>query len=202
MADGTDGEVSMNYAIKNQNGNWEVLRLYTFRKFEDGVYYRDAILETNPDITFRLAEIPLANGILRIDKIYTPVPVDIRLGHYSLPQLGEPLQEKSRKILDYHVPVIDNGKYELAMVPLAGWNNTEILYTYGLHPVRDKAAVINARDTFSGEKIYITFNFWKKGDKEMVDTEWVPVEDIRISEGQETVQISFRNGTIKTISFH
>lgn len=44
----------MNYAVLNAKQEWEVLRLYTFKKFEDGIYYRDAELETNPEIKFRL----------------------------------------------------------------------------------------------------------------------------------------------------
>ena len=58
MADSPDGKVSMNYAVLNAKQEWEVLRLYTFKKFEDGIYYRDAELETNPEIKFRLADIP------------------------------------------------------------------------------------------------------------------------------------------------
>jgi hypothetical protein len=37
MADGKKGEVSMNYATKNGRGEWEVLRLYTFKSFEEGI---------------------------------------------------------------------------------------------------------------------------------------------------------------------
>ena len=47
MADGTNGEVSMNYATLNGKNQWEVLRLYTFQSFENGIYRRDAELETN-----------------------------------------------------------------------------------------------------------------------------------------------------------
>ncbi|MDL2245871.1 DUF2264 domain-containing protein, partial [Parabacteroides sp. OttesenSCG-928-J18] len=67
MADGKDGEVSMNYAIRNGKGAWEVLRLYTFKSFEDGIYRRDAVLETNREIRFQLADIPLPDGVLRVD---------------------------------------------------------------------------------------------------------------------------------------
>ena len=31
MADGKEGEISMNYAIKNAKNEWEVLRLYTLK---------------------------------------------------------------------------------------------------------------------------------------------------------------------------
>ena len=80
MADGTNGEVSMNYATLNGKNQWEVLRLYTFQSFENGIYRRDAELETNRDIRYKLADIPLPNGVLRVDKVVTPAATKVRLG--------------------------------------------------------------------------------------------------------------------------
>jgi hypothetical protein len=99
MADGKNGEVSMNYATKNAKGEWEVLRLYTFKSFEDGIYRRDAVLETNLNIKYNLADIPLPNGVLRIDRVSVPSPTDIRLGHYTLSEtFGKPvIESKSNK---------------------------------------------------------------------------------------------------------
>jgi len=73
MADGKNGEISMNYGVLNSKKEWEVLRLYTFIGFNDGIYRRDAELETNRDIKFKLADIPLPNGILRVDKVISPL---------------------------------------------------------------------------------------------------------------------------------
>ena len=78
MADGTNGEVSMNYATLNGKNQWEVLRLYTFQSFENGIYRRDAELETNRDIRYKLADIPLPNGVLRVDKVVTPAATKVR----------------------------------------------------------------------------------------------------------------------------
>jgi len=39
QADGKNGEVAQNYVIKNANNEWEPLRMYIFRKFENGIYY-------------------------------------------------------------------------------------------------------------------------------------------------------------------
>ncbi len=102
MADSPDGKVSMNYAVLNAKQEWEVLRLYTFKKFEDGIYYRDAELETNPEIKFRLAEIPLFNGILRVDKVSFPLTTELRYGHYSLPELKSPIVTKEQKFGEYY----------------------------------------------------------------------------------------------------
>ena len=73
MADGKHGEVSMNYATKNGKGQWEVLRLYTFKSFEEGIYRRDAVLETDDKVAYRLADIPIPNGVLRVDKVSGPL---------------------------------------------------------------------------------------------------------------------------------
>ena len=123
MADGKNGEISMNYGTKNKNGEWEVLRLYTFRSFEDGIYRRDAVLETDSTVNYQLADIPLPNGILRVDKVLVPDSTEICLGHYSLPSLDAEIRETDRKVNKQNVPVLSNGKYELVMIPLAGWNN-------------------------------------------------------------------------------
>lgn len=199
MADSPDGKVSMNYAILNAKQQWEVLRLYTFRKFEDGIYYRDAELETNPEIKFRLADIPLPNGILRVDKVSFPVSAQLRYGHYSLPELDKPVVTKERKIGEHTVYCTDNGAYQTALVNLQGWTEVEFVQTEGLHPVSDKCSVINAATTHSGEQIFITLQLWKKSGKSFTKKELTPVKSFE--QNGETVIIHFSDGTVKTVSF-
>ena len=199
MADSPDGKVSMNYAILNAKQQWEVLRLYTFRKFEDGIYYRDAELETNPEIKFRLADIPLPNGILRVDKVSFPVSTQLRYGHYSLPELDKPVVTKERKIGEHTVYCTDNGAYQTALVNLQGWTEVEFVQTEGLHPVSDKCSVINAATTHSGEQIFITLQLWKKSGKSFTKKELTPVKSFE--QNGDTVIIHFSDGTVKTVSF-
>ena len=199
MADSPDGKVSMNYAILNAKQQWEVLRLYTFRKFEDGIYYRDAELETNPEIKFRLADIPLPNGILRVDKVSFPVSAQLRYGHYSLPEVDKPVVTKERKIGEHTVYCTDNGAYQTALVNLQGWTEVEFVQTEGLHPVSDKCSVINAATTHSGEQIFITLQLWKKSGKSFTKKELTPVKSFE--QNGDTVIIHFSDGTVKTVSF-
>lgn len=199
MADSPDGKVSMNYAILNAKQQWEVLRLYTFRKFEDGIYYRDAELETNPEIKFRLADIPLPNGILRVDKVSFPISAQLRYGHYSLPELDKPVVTKERKIGEHTVYCTDNGAYQTALVNLQGWTEVEFVQTEGLHPVSDKCSVINAATTHSGEQIFITLQLWKKSGKSFTKKELTPVKSFE--QNGDTVIIHFSDGTVKTVSF-
>ncbi|MCD7935675.1 MAG: DUF2264 domain-containing protein [Tannerellaceae bacterium] len=200
MADGKNGEVSMNYAVKNQEEEWEVLRLYTFHKFENGIYYRDAYLETNPEIKFRLADIPLPNGILRVDRVQTNIPIELRLGHYSLPQKEETISQDVLITGDKKTSLIANGEYSLSMEALEGWENIEFVTARGLHPESEICVVLNATDNLQKEKIYVTLQLWKKGTEPFSGEELNPVQSVNIRENR-IVEILFRNGVSKQIIF-
>lgn len=198
MADSPDGKVSMNYAVLNAKQKWEVLRLYTFKKFEDGIYYRDAELETNPEIKFRLAEIPLPNGILRVDKVSFPITTELRYGHYSLPELDSPIVTKKQKAGGYTAYCMDNGAYQIALINLQGWSEVECVQTEGLHPVSNRCSVINATATHSGDKVFITLQLWKKSGKPFTKKELTPVKTFK--QTGDTITIYFSDGTVKTVS--
>ena len=198
MADSPDGKVSMNYAVLNAKQEWEVLRLYTFKKFEDGIYYRDAELETNPEIKFRLADIPLPNGILRVDKVSFPITTELHYGHYSLPELESPIVTKEQKAGGYTAYCMDNGAYQIALINLQGWSEVEFVQTEGLHPVSNKCSVINAATTHSGDKVFITLQLWKKSGKPFTKKELTPVKSFK--QTGDTITIYFSDGTVKTVS--
>ncbi len=201
MADGTNGEISMNYGVKNEKNEWEVLRLYTFKSFENGMYRRDAVLETNENIKFQLTDIPLANGILRIDKVVTPVTSEICMGHYSLPEINKPITEKTKTIDSNTTKIITNGEHSLALIPLAGWENINVIYAENLHPVSKKCAVTIVNNTLEKEEIYVTVQLWKKGNKKFTKKELNPVKEIKISNDKNLVEIIFSDKTKKIVYF-
>lgn len=202
QADGVNGEVAMNYVFKNAQQEWEPLRLFTFKKFEDGVYYRDAVLETNEHIKMKLADIPLANGILRIDKNGSSDAISLRLGHYALPQFDQQITTKTRKVKGHQVTIMDNGKYQLALIPLLGWDSTEVLAAKGLHPESENSTVINVTNDFKPDnnesKIYATLMLWKKSGKNFTNKELMPVGKIKFS--GEDIEVNI-NGKRRLIRF-
>ncbi|UOB16625.1 DUF2264 domain-containing protein [Abyssalbus ytuae] len=206
QADGIHGEVAMNYVIKNKNNQWEAFRLYDFKAFEDGIYYRDVILETDETIRFSLADIPLANGILRVDKNRSEKNVTMRLGHYALPELKEGIITKKKKIKGYEATIIDNGRHQLAMIPLMGWDTTEVVSTQNLHPESVNSKVINTvknEDLNGGKtKIYATLMLWKPSGEKWSKAELLPVKDIQYSNTDDTVHIQFGKGTEKQVRFN
>ncbi|MDR0745987.1 MAG: DUF2264 domain-containing protein [Mediterranea sp.] len=202
MADGEHGEVSMNYAVLNGNKEWEVLRLYTFKGFGNGIYRRDAVLETNADVQFRLADIPLPDGVLRVDKVITPIETDIRLGHYALPQTGDRIMETTVRVNATEGQIISNGEYQLALIPLQGWGGIEAARPTGLHPVSDVCAVAMATDRIPvGERIYITLQLWKKGNKPFTPKELSPIGSVEIIRNGDAVEVVMKDGEKKTVMF-
>lgn len=205
QADGVNGEVAMNYVFKNSKQEWEPFRLYTFKKFQEGIYFRDVVLESNSEIKFNLADIPLANGILRIDKNNSTEPIAMRLGHYALPKLDKEIKIKIKKVQGFQVTIIDNGTYQLAMIPLLGWDKTEVVNAKGLHPVANESSVINANYNFGLQKenpeIFATLMLWKKSGEKWSNDELLPVNKINYSQTTNTVSIIMKNGDEKKVVF-
>jgi hypothetical protein len=203
QADGPNGEVAMSYVLQNKDNKWEALRFYTFKKFENGVYYRDAELETNKNLRLHLAEMPLPNGILRIDQNVSTEPTTVRLGHYALPNLSGTIKRTTRKVRGYEVQLIDNGTYQLAMATLSGWDKLETLTTTSLNPVKSESAVIDATAKFSpGQSgIYATLLLWKKSGEKWTDDELLPVKKVLPASSDGTISVTFTNGSSTAIKF-
>ncbi|MBH8568607.1 DUF2264 domain-containing protein [Microvirga sp. STS02] len=203
QADGPNGEVAMDYVFRTPDNKWEPLRLYTFKKFENGVYYRDAELETNHNIKLHLAEITLPNGILRLDQNLSTEPVAARLGHYSLPNLTGTIRRSTRKVGGYEAQLIDNGNWQLALVPLSGWTKTETLTTTGLNPVKPESAVINVSAQFAPAQpaLYATLMLWKKSGETWTEAELMPVKKLLPTTPNGSATVTFRDGSSKTIKY-
>ena len=205
QADSVEGVVAMNYIVKNKKAEWEPFRLFTFKKFEGGIYYRDVVLETNNEVQFNLADMPLPNGILRVDKNNSADSFEVRLGHYALPNLNGNIKTETRKVKGYDVRIIDNGVYQLAMIPMMGWDSMEAINTRGVHPESDQSMVINVTDKFSPakqkESLYVTLMLWKKTGEKWTDKELVPVEKINATGNGKSITVSFYNGDKKTVRF-
>ncbi|WP_207427960.1 DUF2264 domain-containing protein [Pedobacter sp. SYSU D00535] len=203
QADGEDGQVAMNYVFKNKDNKWEAARLFTFKKYEDGVYYRDVVLETDKNVSLSLADIPLPNGILRVDKNTSKIPVNLRLGHYSLPETKGTIKRLTKKVQGREVQIIDNGEYQLALVPVAGWDKTETVLTEGLHPETKRSAVINVSDSFRPEQepLYATLMLWKKSGEQWKDAELNPLKALKVAKDGSSVSISFKNGEEKLVKY-
>ena len=98
---------------------------------------------------------------------------------------------------------MSNGDYELAMIPLAGWNKVYTMYPEGLHPVSNQCGLIMTSDKLTDSKIYVMLQLWKKNDGKNTFSkkELSPVKSIRISEDKKQVIIQLSAKETKTILF-
>lgn len=205
QADSVDGVVAMNYIIRNKKGEWEPFRMFSFKKFEDGIYYRDVVLETNKNVQFNLADIPLPNGILRVDKNNSTDSIQLRLGHYALPKLKGSVKRRTQKLKGYDVEIIDNGEYQLAMVSLKGWKSIQTKDTKAVHPQSKESVVINVEDEFiptsNAKKIYATLMLWKRSGEGWTEQELLPVESMNADSNNKAITIQFMDGSRKLVRF-
>lgn len=205
QADGPNGEVAMNFLFRNAKKEWEPLRIFTFRKYEDGIYYRDAVLESNPRLNLKLADIPLNQGILRIDLNTSSDTAELRLGHYALPQLTGPITERTLKVKGCQVRIIDNGIHQLAMVALNNWANMETLTTKDVHPVSSTSKVLVVSDRYlpdtKGPKLCATLMLWKKSGSSWSKSELMPVKKATYHRKTKKVEVELGDGSHKTVQF-
>jgi hypothetical protein len=205
QADSSNGTVAMNYVFKNGKNEWEPLRLYDFVTFEHGIFYRNAMLETNKNIRIQLADIPLANGILRIDRNVSTDTAEFRLGHYALPNVKGVIKEHRRKVKGHEVRIIDNGVYQLAMVVVNGRADMEIVAAKGLNPVANDSKVINAFGKFEpGNEKYavnVVLMLWKRSGQLWSDNELVPITRVDRSVDGKKITVMFTNGEKKLVRF-
>ena len=184
----------MNYAVKNARGEWEVLRLYDFMACADvnghTAYTRRAQLETDADTRFLLADVPLPDGILRVDMAWSPADTELRLGHYSLPRLDRDITETTRDLPNKtQATIMDNGQWQLAMVPLLGWDGVRTVRPAGLHPMADSCAVSMAHTTLKAgsRKTLATLMLWKRSGQPFTDQELMPVRQLLPMDGRDEV---------------
>ncbi|GHE48366.1 DUF2264 domain-containing protein [Sphingobacterium griseoflavum] len=202
QADGKEGEIAMNYTFKTVKG-WESLRMYRFKKFEEDVYYRDAVLASDETIKLRLADLCLANGILRVDRFEGPGDHVLRLGHYALPQLaGKAILQKKVRYKNQEAVIVDNGAYQLAFVPLLGWKAATAVPCENLHPEALDSKVLNVQLDVEAGSTLACLMLWKKSGEKWSTSELFPVREIAIdSTTPENIKVVWRTGQAKIIDF-
>ena len=144
----------------------------------------------------------MPNGILRVDKNNSDKPISMRLGHYALPKLDKEIITTKKTVEGKEVTIIDNGKYQLAMVPLLGWSASEIVNAKGLHPESNESTVINVTANSDSNKstVYATLMLWKKSGEKWNNKELVPIKVLE--QGNGTIIVDFKNGKKTIIDYN
>lgn len=205
QADGKNGEIAMNYTFQTDKG-WEFLRMFDFNKFVDGVYYRKAVLASHEEVHISLADIPLANGTLRIDRVDAPTKQLFRLGHYALPQWKDKVVKVTKKnYKGQEATIIDNGEYQLAMIAVQGWRKVEAVNSLGLHPVSKESTVLNAvaeSDPADSSNCFATLLLWKKSGEKWSTKELFPVKSIDTTQSlSDRLTVIWQDGSTREVAY-
>lgn len=205
QTDGPAGEVAMNYRIGTGSAqSWEPLHLYTFQRYENNVYYRKAVLETDSTAQMNLADLFLPNGILRVDRLEASQAQQVRLGHYALPAIQGAIKKKTQRVDGHTAVIIDNGKYQLAMITLRGWDKQEVVTATGLHPEAAQSAVINAITSVEkgqDPKWLLTLQLWKPSGVQWKPGELMPVKQVKPSADGNAITVFFKDGRTQEVIF-
>nr|MBP6757631.1 hypothetical protein [Flavobacterium sp.] len=90
------------------------------------------------------------------------------------------------------------------MIPILGWNTTEVVSAKGLHPESEMSKVIDVAATFNPENkesnVYATVMLWKKSGAKWSKKELTPVKSLKQKEGVVIIQLN--NGTTKLVDFN
>lgn len=99
--------------------------------------------------------------------------------------------------------LLNNGPYQLALVPLSGWDKVEAVDATGLNPVKTTSTVLDAVGTTAPTPRptrYAALLLWKKSSPPWTDAELLPVQKVAAgADGSATV--SFADGRRKQLKF-
>lgn len=204
QADNDKGVASMSYVFTTNNKKtpYEYGHMYNFNKFEEDVYYRKLSTEYIENVSLQLADIPLENGILRVDKIQSDKKVSFSLGSYSLPHSKGFIKKSVRNVKGKEIHIIDNGIYQLATVPILGWDAINTITSIGIHPETNESTVINVSETYdplNKNNVYVTAFLWKKSGEAFTIDELNVVKKVKVK--KDKIIITNSNKTRKTISY-
>jgi hypothetical protein len=189
-----EGATAMTYSIKEEGVEMPFrtpLRL-GFYKEENGVLYRQ--FNTKPSglgdpnkgginkgpEKIDLADIPLAGGLIRVDRIRIPYRNILHLAHFGLPHLGGRKAEVKAIRVDGRPGLIASipGR-ALALIALHGWDGVQAMVHQGRHPESEESTVIHAHRTrardYPGMEVMVTVMLHRLDDKGWSEEELSPV---------------------------
>ena len=99
------------------------------------------------------------------------------------------------------VVIIDNGRYQLAMISYAGWDKIYDVDTKDVHPQSEYSRVVNVSGKLDAgkERTYITLMLWKQSGQKWKDNELVPID--KIIGNAESLKIFFKSKGMKNLIY-
>lgn len=189
---------------------------------KEGVLYRRQFFNYNTEQEahwiqgINLADFPVVNGILRVDKHRLHRrPVEFTLGAYGFPDNGTTITEKTEGSAR---AVILKGKdaagadRQLAMTIYAGWESIDYLTSQGTNPDSDKSIILYAKTKFlkqyGGGESYLMISqvLTKESYEDFTQEELFPIQEIQYEDlmrngSYGTTTLTLKDGTVRRVNF-
>ncbi|MBQ8822104.1 MAG: DUF2264 domain-containing protein [Lachnospiraceae bacterium] len=189
---------------------------------KEGVLYRRQFFNYNLETemhwiqAINLADFPVANGIIRVDKHRLHRrPVVFTLGSYGFPDNGTEIVEKS---CDGAKAIILKGEdfcgreKQMAMTIYDGWDKISYLRSEGSNPDSEKSIIIYAENElkkqYGGGESYMMISqvITKESHEDFTEEELFPIASVEYEDAWKngcygTVTVTLKNGIVRKVNF-
>ncbi len=188
----------------------------------EGVLYRRQFFNYNLETemhwiqAINLADFPVANGIIRVDKHRLHRrPVKFALGSYGFPDNGTEILEKScgdAKAIILKGRDFCGREKQMAMTIYDGWDSISYVRSEGTNPDSEKSIVIYAENSlhkqYGGKESYMMISqvITKESHADFTEEELFPIASVQYEDKWNTgcfgtVTVTLKNGTVRQVNF-
>jgi len=183
---------------------------------KQGVLYRKEYFDFEATFQDRasidLADIPIKNGLIRVDKVRIPdKPYTLYLGHYGMPIMDANTSIEEREKDGVKAIIIKSAEQQLALVNYKGFDRIAYKERTGASPVTNRSILLYAESNRSSyyeykDYIMITAMLHKKDSQPWSDEELFPIETITFEDkeqcgGYGKVELKLRKGESFSIDY-
>lgn len=213
-----NGVEAMQYSLRMDGEEKAVIPNILMHAGEkDGVFYRKEYFDF--EFTFQdknsidLADFPVANGTIHVDKTRIPYkPYTLTLGSFGMPDHGD-VEKEERTCPDTGAKavILKSSEGQIAMVSYAGFDDLQTISRTGVSPVTENSQLIygiSRREKYYEYKPYamITAVLTKKDQSSWTDEELFPVLHIAYTDPQQCggygpITLTMRDGRTMTVDY-
>ncbi|MBN8456900.1 MAG: DUF2264 domain-containing protein [Verrucomicrobia bacterium] len=152
--------------------------------FRDGVFYRQGVFAGHLPPSVDMATIPIPGGEIRVDRLRRLRPATFRLGHFSMPHIGDarPAIRRAEAAGKASLLIAIPGR-QLALTIYQGWDLLETVTQHNNHPEATACTVIHVTRTDPPQPacpvvLCISILLHRTDDKPWTPDELQPIESV------------------------
>lgn len=212
------GAEAMQYSLWEDGAEHAIIpNIVMYGGVKDGVLYRKEYFDF--DFSFQnkesidLADFPVANGIVRVDKTRIPdKPYTLTLGAYGMPDRGDiEKEERICPLTGAKAVLLKSSEGQVALVSYAGFDDVLIKERENVNPVTEKSRLIYAasrRERYYEYLPYVMISavLTRKDDGGWTEDELFPIRSITYSDpeqcgGYGPIVLLMKDGRTMTVDY-